>query len=199
MSRDFYTLEELAQVLGRDRRIVEKMINRGLVPGRKVGGEWRFNTIEITHWLEQELRDLMMPDWLSWSNRSSRKSSESRQSPVCASRNMRGATGRQHKAFCSAGLNRTGGEDLAGLGPGRDSEAVKEREEVMSTGFENGVAIPHPRNPQPDALGQSIIAFGRTYSGIPFGAPKRALTDLFFLVLARDSATHLQILPGLVA
>jgi PTS system nitrogen regulatory IIA component len=76
-------------------------------------------------------------------------------------------------------------------------KAVKEREDVMSTGFENGVAIPHPRNPLPDALGQSVIAYGRTLSGIPFGAPRRVMTDLFFLVLARDSATHLQILARL--
>ena len=76
-------------------------------------------------------------------------------------------------------------------------KAVKEREDVMSTAFENGVAIPHPRNPLPEALGQSVIAFGRTLSGIPFGAPRRQLTDLFFLVLARDAATHLQILARL--
>ena len=75
--------------------------------------------------------------------------------------------------------------------------AVREREQVMSTGFENGVAIPHPRNPLPDVLGQSLVAFGRTSSGIPFGAPKRTLSDLFFLVLARDARTHLQILARL--
>ena len=75
--------------------------------------------------------------------------------------------------------------------------AVRDREQVMSTGFENGVAIPHPRNPLPEVLGQSLIAFGRTSSGIPFGAPRRTLSDLFFLVLARDARTHLQILARL--
>ena len=40
-------------------------------------------------------------------------------------------------------------------------------------------------------------AFGRTASGIPFGAPGRGLTDLFFLVLCRDSRTHLHILARL--
>ena len=63
----------------------------------------------------------------------------------------------------------------------------------MSTGFENGVAIPHPRNPMPDVLGQSVVAFGRTLSGIPFGVPKRQLSDLFFLVLCRDPRTHLRV------
>ena len=58
MSRDFYTLDELVQTLGRDRRQVEKLINRGIIPGRRIGGEWRFNEIEVTHWLEQDLRGL---------------------------------------------------------------------------------------------------------------------------------------------
>ena len=42
-----------------------------------------------------------------------------------------------------------------------------------------------------------MIAFGRTASGIPFGAPNRELTDLFFLVLCRDSRTHLHVLARL--
>ncbi|HLQ45847.1 MAG TPA: PTS sugar transporter subunit IIA, partial [Planctomycetaceae bacterium] len=56
---------------------------------------------------------------------------------------------------------------------------------------------PHTRNPLPEALGESLIAFGRTLSGIPFGAPKRQLSDLFFLVLCRDSRTHLHVLARL--
>jgi PTS system nitrogen regulatory IIA component len=75
--------------------------------------------------------------------------------------------------------------------------AILEREDVMSTGFENGAAIPHPRNPLPQALGASVVAYGRTFSGIPFGAPKRNLTDIFFLVLCRDSKTHLSVLARL--
>jgi PTS system nitrogen regulatory IIA component len=34
-------------------------------------------------------------------------------------------------------------------------------------------------------------------SGIVFGAPNRALTDLFFLVVCRDSRTHLHVLARL--
>jgi PTS system nitrogen regulatory IIA component len=75
--------------------------------------------------------------------------------------------------------------------------AVQEREAVLSTAFANGVALPHPRNPLPEALGQSVVAFGRTSAGIPFGASNRELTDLFFLVLCRDSRSHLQVLARL--
>ncbi|MDA1018180.1 MAG: PTS sugar transporter subunit IIA, partial [Planctomycetota bacterium] len=43
----------------------------------------------------------------------------------------------------------------------------------------------------------SVIAFGRTLRGIPFGGDGRRLTDLFFLVVAKDSKTHLQVLARL--
>ncbi len=56
---------------------------------------------------------------------------------------------------------------------------------------------PHPRNPLPDALGDSLIAYGRTFSGIPFGAPRRQLSDIFFLVTCREAKTHLAVLARL--
>jgi PTS system nitrogen regulatory IIA component len=46
-------------------------------------------------------------------------------------------------------------------------------------------------------LGESVIAFARTASGIPFGAPRGGLTDLFFLVCCRDDRTHLRVLARL--
>ncbi|HAH48975.1 MAG TPA: PTS fructose transporter subunit IIABC, partial [Planctomycetaceae bacterium] len=75
--------------------------------------------------------------------------------------------------------------------------AVQEREEAYPTAFENGVAIPHPRNPVPDAVGEPVIAYGRTLSGIPFGAQNGALTDIFFLVICSDAPTHLSVLARL--
>ena len=62
MSRDFYTLEELARQLGQDRRVVEKQVSRGHIPGRRVGGEWRFNKTEISDWLEHQIQSLSEPD-----------------------------------------------------------------------------------------------------------------------------------------
>ena len=41
------------------------------------------------------------------------------------------------------------------------------------------------------------MAFGRTASGIPFGASHGNLTDIFFLVCCRDERTHLHILARL--
>jgi PTS system nitrogen regulatory IIA component len=75
--------------------------------------------------------------------------------------------------------------------------AAQAREERGSTAQDNGVAILHPHRPMTDALGESVIAFGRAAGGIPFGAPKGGLTDLFFLVCCRDQKTHLRVLARL--
>src|SRR5438445_7808636 len=66
-----------------------------------------------------------------------------------------------------------------------------------STALDSGVAIPHPRRPLPGALGESVMAYGKTASGIAFGAPGGGLTDIFFLVCCRDDRTHLQVLARL--
>ena len=78
-------------------------------------------------------------------------------------------------------------------------EAVKQREDKASTAQANGVALPHPHRPNPGILGDSVIAFGRTDSGIPFGGDHGILSDLFFLVCCRDHRTHLPHFGSVVA
>ena len=199
MSTDFYGLDDLAQLLGRDRRDVEKMVSRGRIPGRKVGGEWRFNAVEIRHWLEGALREYSDDELAGVEHRhasdevdelvpvTSLLKLETVEVPLAA----------RTKRSVLEGLIEAAGRTWHVWEPSVVLEAVLEREGVLSTGFENGVAIPHPRNQLPDVLGESIIAYGRTLSGIPFGAPRGSLTDIFFLVLCRDSRTHLKVLARL--
>ena len=198
MARDFLTLDDLVQRLGQDRRIVERMVNRGQVPGRRISGEWRFNPTEITHWLEQQLREFDDSGLAQLEQaQQSEELHETLVSSLMSPENCQVPLDAGTKPSVLQALIEVAGRTWHVWDPASVLKAVREREDVMSTGFDNGVAIPHPRNAQPDALGQSVIAFGKTLSGIPFGAPKRQLTDLFFLVLARDSQTHLQILARL--
>src|SRR5437667_4736040 len=48
-------LEQLAAYLQRDVREVSKLANRGYLPGKKVGGAWRFASSEINHWIETQM------------------------------------------------------------------------------------------------------------------------------------------------
>jgi len=199
MSHAWISIEELATRLGRDRRDVEKLANRGRIPGRKVGEIWQFHPTEIRHWLEQEMRGYSDTE-LAAIEEGQRTEAVEEDTPILARLSIETVQvpleGRTKRSVLE-GLVEIAGRTWQIWEPAKILTAVLEREDIFSTGFENGVAIPHARNPLPDALGQSIIAFGRTLSGIPFGAPRRQLTDLFFLVLCRDSRSHLHVLARL--
>src|SRR5262245_5846948 len=55
MGNEIMDLDQLAAYLQRDAREIDKMANRGKLPGRKVAGQWRFARAEINHWLEKQL------------------------------------------------------------------------------------------------------------------------------------------------
>lgn len=199
MSHETYNLDELASQLGRDRREIEKLANRGRLPGRKIGGEWQFHQAEITHWLEREMREFTDRELahVEERQRSSEVDAEIPVSSLLRVETVQVPLNGRTKRSVLEGLVEVAGRTWQLWEPAAVLQAVQEREELMSTAFDNGVAIPHPRNPLPESIGQPVLAFGRTLSGIPFGAPKQGLTDLFFLILCRDSRTHLHVLARL--
>lgn len=83
--------------------------------------------------------------------------------------------------------------EAAGLDPGAVDAAVWARESVMSTGLENGVAVPHARM---DGLAKPVIAAGISPQGIDFDAPdgSRAHVVLLFLTPRDDEGLQLDLL-----
>jgi PTS system nitrogen regulatory IIA component len=198
MSNETMDLQELAVYLQRDVREVNKLASRGHLPGRKVSGEWRFARAEINHWIETQISDYS-DEQLTALEKGGAHAEE--QEPLVAallSESMMavplGATTRVSvlRELVTVAENSWQVYDPAAI-----LEAIRQREEMASTALESGVAIPHPRRPLPAALGESLIAYGRTASGIPFGESKGSLTDIFFLVCCRDDRTHLQVLARL--
>ena len=63
--------------------------------------------------------------------------------------------------------------------------ALVEREELGSTGIDNGVAIPHCKFKNIDT---TLMAFGRSRGGIDFGALDGNLSYFFFLVVAPENS-----------
>jgi PTS system nitrogen regulatory IIA component len=198
-SHQFLTLAELAEQLGRDKREIEKLVARGRIPAHRTEGDWRFHPAEIRHWLEQEMRGFTADELaqVESSQSSSEADAEIPVTSLLAPEAVQVPLEARTKRSVLESLIEIAGRTWQVWEPAALMQAVLERETVMSTAFENGVAIPHPRNPLPQALGASLIAYGRTFSGIPFGAPQRGLTDVFFLVLCRDSWTHLHVLARL--
>lgn len=80
--------------------------------------------------------------------------------------------------------------DLAGASTSiRDLEevlhAVREREEVLSTGIGSGVAIPHGKTP---AVGELTLVAGIMPEGIDFEALDGKPVSLFFLLVGPEAA-----------
>jgi mannitol/fructose-specific phosphotransferase system IIA component (Ntr-type) len=75
-------------------------------------------------------------------------------------------------------------------------EALKTREEQVSTGIGSGVAIPHAFS---DALEQVVAVFGRSKVGIDFEALDHAPVHhiILFIVPAKDYHLHLRTLAAI--
>lgn len=76
-------------------------------------------------------------------------------------------------------------------------KAVRERENLCSTGFENGAAIPHPRQGHPDIVKELVAVFGRSRKGLDFEALDEKPVHLFFLLCAPTDSEHLRALAKL--
>jgi len=73
-------------------------------------------------------------------------------------------------------------------------QALKEREEMHSTGIGDGLALPHTRNALGGLVGEPLIAFGRHANGVPYGAIDGKPVHLFFLLLTTAITQHLHVL-----
>lgn len=202
-SKDF-DIDSLAAYLHLMPAQVMRMAERGKLPGRKVGGQWRFSEAEIHQWLVDRIG-------MSDDDELVRVESLLERRQVAAGP---GAT-----AVSIAGLlppeavavplqARTRGSvidemtELAartGLlwNPQKMAHALREREELHPTALDNGVALLHPRRPLANILEEAFLALGRTYQGIPFGGERGGLTDVFFLICSTDEQGHLRTLARL--
>jgi fructose-specific phosphotransferase system IIA component len=65
-------------------------------------------------------------------------------------------------------------------------DAIKKREELMSTGIGHGVAIPHAKC---DGVDKLVAAFGRSKNGIDFKSLDGEPVYLFFILLSPEGVT----------
>jgi PTS system nitrogen regulatory IIA component len=198
MSGETMDMEQLAAYLRRDIREVGKLASRGRLPGQRVGGQWRFAKAEINHWIETQLHEYSEKELTELEHGGDRSlgngpflgdllSVSSVAVPLPAST----------KASTLKELVNLAVQSWQVYDADAVLDAIRAREEMSSTALPSGVAIPHPRRPLPAALAESVLAFGSTPSGIPFGDPTGGLTDIFFLVCCRDDRTHLRVLARL--
>jgi len=194
------SLEEFARLVGLDPREVQHEADQGELPGRKVGGQWRFNRIQAHDWIDRHLLTLD-EQRLCALDRTITRSTETNATFVTdlmgvesIDLNLRAST----KASVLRELvnlsERTGllydGNELF--------QALRQREVLGSTALPHGLAIPHPQKPMPYVTAEPLVCLGRVPCGVAFGAPDGALTQLFFLICSHESDAHLHVLARLM-
>ena len=56
MSSNAMTVQEVAEYLNVDPKTVYRLVNRGELPGFKVGGSWRFQKDDLDGWIARQKR-----------------------------------------------------------------------------------------------------------------------------------------------
>jgi mannitol/fructose-specific phosphotransferase system IIA component (Ntr-type) len=97
-------------------------------------------------------------------------------------------------------------DELAGQIPGVANQpeqrqtllrALREREQLYSTGIGDGIALPHARNALVGLVDRPVVVFGRHDHGIPYGSIDGIPARLFFLLVAPTVTQHLAVLARL--
>jgi PTS system nitrogen regulatory IIA component len=201
MADEDFGIESLAAYLHLETAQVLKLAERGRLPGRKVAGQWRFSRAEIHHWLEDRIGLSTDDELIEMEGVLSRGVQSDQGPPSILDMLPLEAIAVPLPARTRGSVIQSMVEVAARTGwlwdTAKMAEAVRAREDLLPTALENGVALLHPRRPLPSILDRPFLAFGRTESGIPFGAPRGGLTDLFFLVLSASERGHLRVLARL--
>ena len=190
----------LAKYLHLSPQQVQKLVDRDGLPCRRVKGEYQFNRAEIHHWLEERLgiyddKELARVETALEQSAPSGNDDPRLSDMVFTELSAYPLAARTRESVIRAMVELA---THAGYvwDPDRMIDAIRSREELMSTAMDNGVAILHPRRPLPDAIAQPFVALGVTSQGIPFGG-SRTLTDVFFFVASEDDRPHLRTLARL--
>jgi PTS system nitrogen regulatory IIA component len=196
-----FDAEGLARYLHLAPQQIIKLADRGKLPGRKVGGQWRFSRPDIHHWFEQRIGLSDEEELIQVEAVLDRASTVPQEEAV----RIADLLPREAIAVPLAARTRNSVIDsmvelAAETGLLWDAramaDAVRAREDIHPTALENGVALLHPRRPMAQILSQPMLALGCTTSGIPFGAHVPP-TDVFFLVCSMDDRGHLRTLARL--
>jgi excisionase family DNA binding protein len=185
------TIHELAVYLHLDEATVNKLVANGKIPAIQLERQWRFKKTAIDEWIEQQLVGdeesfTDVPDGM-------KLPLEDLLPDQAIITNMRANTalGVIEELAARAYTNGWLADKPWFVG------AVVERESLASTAMEGGVAFLHTRAKDKGKIARPFIVVGRSWTGIPFGAPDGNPTYLFFLLGLKYDRLHLPILGRL--
>lgn len=131
---EIMTLEEVARYLRVSERTVIEWVQKGEVPGGKLGTSWRFKRSEIENWVNKRLMPRLQPDSRSSLSLTSLITPE-RTALITANSKNEALNQLIDMCITVPGINNR--KELA--------DAIFTRESLMSTGIGLSIAVPHAR------------------------------------------------------
>lgn len=178
---------------------VLKLVTKGNLPGRRIGGAWRFSEAEVHHWLEERIGasdEVELQQVEAALHRSGRDQTTWSIANLCPVERIAAPLQVRTRGSAIRDMCQLATEGGLLWDASTMAQAVIAREELHPTALDNGVALLHPRRPQSSVLSDSVIALGICPQPIPFASTGH-LTDIFFLICSYDDAVHLRILARL--
>lgn len=200
MADNDFDVDGLAKYLHITPQQVDRLVSRGKVPARRVGGEWRFSHAEIHHWMEERMGLLEDRELEQVEGALARADNDSNDQMTLAEMLAPETVSVMLKGRTKNSVINEMCQLAAATGmlwdPEKMADAVRAREALQSTAMDSGVALLHPRRPISNILGAPVIAVGISGQGIPFGGSSR-LTDVFLLICSYEDRGHLRALARL--
>jgi PTS system nitrogen regulatory IIA component len=193
-----FDLASLADYLHVTPAQVERLVSRGRIPGRKVGGQWRFSRAEIHHWLEDQIGlsdEEALAEMEGVLTRSHGNPPATSIAAMLSVEAIEAPLQARTRTKIIDAMTQAAARTGMLWDPQKMADAVRLRENLHPTALDNGVALLHPRRPMSAILAEPFLALGRTDHGVPFGGGQ--LTDVFFLICSTDDAVHLRTLARL--
>ncbi|MCA9394497.1 MAG: PTS sugar transporter subunit IIA [Candidatus Omnitrophica bacterium] len=185
------TTKEVAEYIKLNEKTVLKLAQYGELPGVKMGNQWRFHLTSIDQYLQKQLMDSSDEDLdivIKTKNRPlplSRLVDHRLIDTNITARNKKQVLSQLAKIAHSAWIT-----------PSYESlfVALEERENMLSTGLGQGVAVPHPRTPHQSLFQEAHIIIARSPGRVDFDAPDGQKVGLFFLPCAPSEYVHIRLM-----
>lgn len=186
-------IDTAAKILATPKATLRRWARQGKIPARERTGAYVFQEDELAKWASRRNIPLHTPPARETSTPPASDSS------LYAAMKRGGAlfdvTGKNVQEVLSAVI------DLLPLPSDVDPEALLEqlldREDLASTGIGHGIAIPHPRHPMKGIPPGGMITTCFLQQEVDFNAIDGRPVSTLFVMLSRDTETHLKLLSRL--
>ncbi|NQT58465.1 MAG: PTS sugar transporter subunit IIA [Bacteroidetes bacterium] len=188
------TLTEVANYLKLSEKTILKMIKNQEIPCAKIANQWRFLRPLIEDWLLAKMNVIPQNDLSRLIEEQYDHVPVSRFTSVPLITALPENTDKQEALL----LLTTIASDHKIISD-KDTVYQKliEREQMISTGIGNGIAIPHMRSPSSLVINGPKIVIGLSKKGISYDSSDNQPVHLIFLILTDSEVVHLRIMAKL--